>query len=236
VTWDEISEEIFNTFLRGEIDRWGYYDAFNNLYDIMPDKDKAHLKRRLDNRCLGEFALSIFDYSFRESLLVKLWRKACLKKGLFTKFEYEDHGIENNGRVVIEADKGGKRGNADFIVDLDGPILSVYRQKLEIKYNPAKSKNSYKCADLRNYAQNDVLVLTIMGARKMIGPNGNPGLPSLSIDDIDPTGMRWFLLSAGNMNKMLAELPVKNLRETGFKPGVQVFEQDFDKYFNVYDF
>jgi hypothetical protein len=227
VDCEKISGEIYDGFMGNLLNRSEFVKAYDDLYEEIPPNARSHLARRKDKRTLGEFALSIWDNSRREKILIELWAESCKKKGIFNQFEFSANGVDNSGRLYIGYRRNAS--NSDFIVTIDdktGP--------LEVKFNPSKVKNTFKLADLKNYIKEGALVLVIMGA-KMLGPNGDCKKPSLRPELVDLKGMSWFVITPSSMAQLL-ELPIKNLWEIGNKPGIQILERDFSKYFDIYEF
>lgn len=235
MTVDEKSESLYQRLVSGEISRGEFFDGYNNLYKEIEGADKRGLDRRLDNRTLGAFALMIYDSTRREKILIDLWRDMTLKIGLFSKFEIKNHGVDNSGKVFIKNTKAA-RGNADYIINVDGDSIPPGEYPLEVKFSPTLKKMTFKVADLSNYIKSNVLMLTILGDTKMLGPNGNPLLSPLTVDNVDATMLQWCLATGADMSKMLNTLEQKPYREMGFKECVQMKSDQFSQFFNLYGF
>jgi hypothetical protein len=232
-----LSDQIFNDLESGKITRQDFYNSYNNLYASMPDELRNKIKRRMDwgpgrkGRCMGQFALTIYDNTHREKLLIEAWGEMMLTAKNFKSLVIRNTGADNTGRVLIEGSTDKPDYEIEYTTHLVTPGLGKKRKRsLEVKFTGQSHKLTYKVKDLENYIKSDSLVLTII-SEGMIGPNGDPdsNLP-LYIDD---SRLRWFILNPAVITKLLKCLPVNNRYEMGNKPCIQLTKTDFDKYLSI---
>jgi hypothetical protein len=206
---DATSRELHACLASGLISRDAYREAFDALYDEVPQRFRRAIDGRRDRRSLGEFALDIYDTTRRERELIADWNE---RNHLL--FRVECLGSDDAGIVVF--DPRNLSSNADYRVSCGG---SSY--KLEVKFCPTLAKLTYKVKDLRAYIMADAYVLTVMYDRRALG------------EVVDPARLRWTLMTPAIMKRLLDEIPVRNHWEMGRKPSVQILAKDFGNYVEV---
>ncbi len=231
--YQQLSDDIFNRFELGKITRRQFYNEYNELYGFIPEKQRSNLKRRMDfsrgqkGRCLGQFALDIYDTTKRETMLVKAWLQLVMDTGRLKDVSLTSSGVDNSGRLLIDS----RDGKPDYTITYTG--IATHRSRtrgLEIKFTGQLKKLTYKVRDFESYIKSDALVLTIV-SDGMVGPNGDPdsNVPLA----LDTSKLRWFTLHAAQMKKMLETIPIRDYRELGGKPAIQIMESDFYKHLSI---
>ena len=206
-------DTLFGQLKSGHIDRQTYVQKIDEARCLINKISLPQLDRRCDSRTLGEFALQIFDNTEREAFLMREWLKATGREDV----QIVDHGVSNDGRLLIEPGPGQGRPDYELVSDKG-------RWKLEVKFCPTYRKLTFKVVDLRGYIRQNADMLLIMGDTRMIGANGNKhrgGLLKL------PPCLKWCVIIPRQMQAMLDEFPVDNYREMGGKPSVQIIDQDY---------
>jgi hypothetical protein len=206
---DAASRELHSHLASGVISRDEYKEAFDSLYDQVPQRFLRAIDGRKDRRSLGEFALELYDATLREKTLISQWNE---RNNL--KLTIECLGSDDAGVVIF--DPKNLSSQADYRVTCGG---SSY--KLEIKFCPTLAKLTYKVKDLRAYILAEAYVLTIMYDRRSLG------------ETIDPSRLNWTLMTPAIMKRLLDEVPVRNHWEMGRKPSIQILAKDFDRYIEV---
>lgn len=210
--------------------------------------------RGQSGRCLGQFALTIYDNTKREKLLMESWFEMVSKLVKPIGFTHKNYklasfvatGVDNSGKLLIDS----KSGKADYTLVyhryvkkkqvspdpetrlVDWPELEEIRRGLEVKFTGQFKKLTYKVADLESYIKQDALVLTIV-SDGMVGPNGNPDSDVPLV--LDTSKLKWFLMDAPLMQRMLETIPIHNHFEMGRKPSVQLLQKDFSDYLDIKD-
>lgn len=207
---------LFLDLRDGNIDRSEYVKRCNALYNTLPPEVKPNVDRRKDNRQLGVFCLQIYDNTARERFLVDEWARS-----LGYDVKIIDNGIGNDGRFIL--DPKGNSGRADYILKWgDGR-----ERRLEVKFSPCLFKATFKVCDLKEYARQDALVLLVMGDTRMIGPNGRP---TCTVQLQIPPDLRWCLFGRETIRRMLKETPIRNHKEVGGKPSIQLRDNAIERY------
>jgi hypothetical protein len=257
------SDLIFEDLEAGRITRREFYNRYNDLFDKIPEKQRLNLKRRMDfgrgreGRCLGQFALTIYDNTKREKLLVDSWldylmRDAMVKQlGIFKCGEYKlaavhCSGVDNSGKLLIDS----RNGKPDYTLEYlayepsyenrhtlkpgEFPELKILKKGLEVKFtgHAHLNKLTYKVADIKSYIKNQALVLTII-SDGMVGPNGDPDNNSPLV--LDASKLKWFIMEPSLMERLLESIPIRDYREMGWKPAIQLLKADFPKYLDIKD-
>lgn len=239
--FQQLIDDCFATFsnsAKGIADRTAFYTEMESIYEKMPDEIKQKFAWRMDRfvgvgRSFGSFALSIYDSTRRERLLVEAWTKEIKDCGNYAIMEFKDAGSDNSGKIYIQAPK---RCGADYSIQcLGSGFLETGIHFIELKYAPTSKKLTYKVADLELYAKRNESVLTIIGENKMVGPNGDPLKPTLSPNAICLDNFQWCFFTPAIINTLLT-LPVKKCYEMGGKPCIQLQQSEFSKYFEVRSF
>ncbi len=145
------SDRIFNDMEAGKISRVEFYSKYNELYLEIPDDLRKSLKRRMDfkknnrGRCLGQFALDIYDSTKREKLLVLAWGEMVLETRQLKSLVIRNSGADNTGRLLIDSNNG----KPDYEIEYEAfhrlPGLGKYRKRsLEVKFTGQLKKLTYK--------------------------------------------------------------------------------------------
>jgi hypothetical protein len=212
-------DKAFSDLESARISRQAYIETIDRIYNSLPLSQRKCLDRRRDTRTAGRFAMEIYDNSIRERFLVDRWAETV-------SIQIVDYGIANNGRLILSP--GSRSHTADYLVrTADGEA------PLEIKFSPCQAFVTYKVADLEHYIdQGNVLVLTILGDRRMIGPNGDPACERpLTI----PSNLKWFTMDATAMRNFLAIADRDYHKGFGGKPTARLQAAQFRRVFQLRD-
>lgn len=214
------ADRDFARFVAGRLTRAGYVGAIDALWPevlALADEDDPprllrSLRRRMDGRSLGQFALSIFDHTIRERFLVREWAAMTGRCKVIG-----DDGISNDGRLIIDA--RGRRDIADYRMHgRFGPFL------LEMKAAPHDRFFTYKVDDLDRYEKHGgIIVLTLVGTQKL-GSGGDPDIePCLDL----PDGLRWFVMDASRIGLFRESGEAGHHKGFGGKPTVRLYRRRF---------
>ena len=237
---DRFSLGLYQAYKSKFISRREYHDLFNemekSLHKFLSDGDLSNIMRRMDWRTLGEFALTIYDSTARESLLTKAWAAGCLERGLGV-ISLKDNGMDNEGKIAFKRQYVSHK--ADFLVTIENSKLAIPdgTHAVDIKYCPSSYFLTYKVADLESYIKDKAYILTFLDENKMLGANGNPDAnDDISIEDIEIG--QWGILTPDAMKKMLERLPQERYGQkyNGNKPSVRLHrdkEPMFNQYFDI---
>lgn len=234
--YQTLSDEIFYDLEAGRITRREFYDRYNELFDKIPEDAKKNLKRRMDfgfgrqGRTLGQFALSLYDNTKREALLVYSWAE-MINITMKTGVTLSNLGVENSGRLLINS----RDGKPDYLMEVNktgciGNKEHYTKRPLEVKFTGQLKKLTYKVKDLESYIKNNALVLTII-SDGMVGPNGDPDDNSPLA--IDASKLQWFTMNPKLMQGLLENIPIRDYREMGWKPAIQLLKVDFPNYLEI---
>lgn len=227
------SDEIFRNLEAGKISRREFYNRYNELYATIPEEKRKGLKRRMDcqrgkkGRCLGQFALDIYDTTKREKVLVQAWGQMVLECRLFLSLTIRNTGVENSGRLLIDSNNG----KPDYEIEYQTHHSPLVRHRgLEVKFTGQLKKLTYKTEDLNSYIRDDALMLTII-SDGMVGPNGNPDRDSPLY--LDNAKLSWCVMNPTVMRRLLREFPIVHRFEMGNKACIQLQKTDFEKYIQI---
>ena len=229
----KIVDDLFAEFVSGELTRHEYVRKMDQVYlAIMDERERGAVAFRKDKRSLGEFALFLYDNTVREKFLMDSWCDLMVARDDFSDLQYKNRGLENSGRLIIDADEARKTAFADFWVwAQDGTLLPDGWTKLEMKFDPSLTKATFKVGQLKSYIKQGAYMLVIM-CNGQLGPNGNPN--QAETYSIDSYSTRWFLASPATMERMLTKR-FSQRSEMGGKSSVQFLNDEILDYFDVMD-
>lgn len=230
---DRFSQIAFGKFVEGFITTPQYWDLMDKFHGHISGyvAKESFLKGKLDRRSLGEFSVWIYHQTIREAFLMQSWRDMLLDAGLFKTFEFEEHGCDHRGRLLLFPAKQGKM--ADYKVQCSGgKLLPDGKHLIEVKFDPSLTKFTLKTKDIESYLEQQAYVMCVLCDDCMVGPNGEK-----YADDIDfvlPQGKTyWCLISPDALRRIHEERAVSDRREMGDKKSIQLRPDDFEKYFVV---
>lgn len=208
---NEQSLELYKQLESNQITEEQYVEAFNKL-----GKKCESANYRRDKRSLGDYALHIYKSHKKERELVDQWRQKLLDSGTYDAIIIEDGGMDNTGCMTFDSKK--INNDADFYFtgkNGNGPIPNNIRVPLEVKIDPVIKKATYKTNNLRSYIEQDAYVLTIFFKNDV--------------------AKFWTIFDKEIMENLLANFPETNRPEMGWKPCIQIKQEEYEEYFNIYE-
>jgi hypothetical protein len=169
-----------------------------------------------------------------------------VKYGEYKLVSMIESGVDNSGKLLIDS----RSGKPDYTLEYhahepsyenrhslkpgEWPEIKILNRGLEVKFtgHAHLNKLTYKVADLKSYIKNQALVLTII-SDGMVGPNGDPDDNTPLV--LDTTKLKWFIMDPVLMERLLESIPIRDYREMGWKPAIQLLKADFPKYLNIKD-
>lgn len=179
------------------ITRREYADFLECLEYEHPASVKYYFGKRMDNRTLREWGLTLIDNESLEKGHADWWFPKYAKRHFPEYVNYECVGVSQEGVVVVD---GGKTDSSDY------KILPT-NELIEIKDCPTLFKATYKVQNIKSYIKHKSYVLTLhMNMRKEC--------------------VFYTLLSPEQMEKMVQFCIPTTRYEMGNKPSFQFYFDD----------
>lgn len=197
----EVAKLICKSYDQGHITKNDFVQEFNRLATRITNKK---VLKRADNRSFGEYALNIFEDNRNERRLIERLKTSLIRNRIYSNVLIEDNGVGNHGIPFL--DETQVTDDADFILTCfpvnpsaphltNGPFPVMMRVPVEVKRAPNRNKLTFKYRALSEYERTNTYLVLFVGTEYTV---------------IAPQKLMYFL-----------NLPVKNYREIGHKPGVQ---------------
>lgn len=216
-------EEFYNDFVKPFMEQAIGFEDYRELEDYFLNNNENQqeirsLKNRIDSRSIPEFIYYIKEQTLKERFLVDLFVKESQFLGL--KVVVKDNGIDNMGDFIAGREKQSQRADYAIAFPIKGgqpAAFSLY----EIKQNPITSKCTFKEKNLRAYLAEKSNILLFIGTGRF-DSRGN---------GFNYQTAKYTTFGPAIIDKML-KLDIIKYREMGYKPGIQILEKDYDKYFD----